>query len=93
SRLAQGLVPNGRSGQKAPPGANINQLTWSTVLEHDAQAYANTCPQSGSNQASRSDQGENFARISSYEANSNLVAAFKESTEAGTSKKVQRKER
>ncbi|KAK6031276.1 SCP-like protein [Ostertagia ostertagi] len=77
SRLAQGLVPNGPTGKKAPPGANINQLTWSTELEHDAQAYANTCPQSGSDETSRKDQGENFATVSTSSADSYLVAAFR----------------
>ncbi|KAK6016301.1 SCP-like protein, partial [Ostertagia ostertagi] len=77
SRLAQGLVPNGMTGTKLPQGMNIYKLTYSTTLEHDAQAYANTCPSMGSSQSSRSGQGENFATISTSEANSTLVAIFR----------------
>ncbi|PIO62527.1 hypothetical protein TELCIR_15911, partial [Teladorsagia circumcincta] len=78
SRLAQGLVPNGYTGRKVPRGANINQLTYSNDLEHDAQVYANTCPYGPSSEMSRNGQGENFAIISSYDAQSSvLIAAFK----------------
>ncbi|PIO68425.1 SCP-like protein [Teladorsagia circumcincta] len=77
SRLAQGMVPNGATGKKLPAGANINELSYSTDLEHDAQAYANTCPSSGSSETSRNGQGENFATISSSEAHSYQVAIFR----------------
>ncbi|KAK6030244.1 SCP-like protein [Ostertagia ostertagi] len=72
SRLAQGLVPNGMTGKKLPQGMNIFNLTYSLTLEHAAQAYANTCPSMGSGT-----QGENFATISTSEADSTLVALFR----------------
>ncbi|KAK6015776.1 SCP-like protein, partial [Ostertagia ostertagi] len=70
SRLAQGLVPNGRTGRRAPRGRNIYKIRYSTTLENDAQAYADNCTTTGSPVTSRPTQGENFDRIPSTTATS-----------------------
>ncbi|KAK5974889.1 SCP domain-containing protein [Trichostrongylus colubriformis] len=63
SRLAQGFVKNGRTGEMLPAGSNIFNMSYSMELEQAAQEYANTCPSTGS--TSLNDMGENFASISS----------------------------
>ncbi|KAK5967306.1 hypothetical protein GCK32_017014, partial [Trichostrongylus colubriformis] len=63
SRLAQGLIQNGRTGRMLPPGSNIFNMSYSMELEQAAQQYANTCPSKGS--TSLTNMGENFASISS----------------------------
>ncbi|KAK5976980.1 hypothetical protein GCK32_003766 [Trichostrongylus colubriformis] len=63
SRLAQGLVPNGKTGGNLPAGSNIFRMTYNMELERAAQAYANTCPSNGS--TSLPTMGENFASIPS----------------------------
>ncbi|KAK5965030.1 hypothetical protein GCK32_010888 [Trichostrongylus colubriformis] len=63
SRLAQGLVPNGKTGGNLPAGSDIFRMTYSVELERAAQAYANTCPSEGS--TSLTTIGENFASIPS----------------------------
>ncbi|KAK5967913.1 hypothetical protein GCK32_006495 [Trichostrongylus colubriformis] len=63
SRLAQGLVPNGKTGGNLPAGSNIFMMKYNVELERAAQAYADTCPSGGS--TSLTTMGENFASISS----------------------------
>ncbi|PIO58075.1 hypothetical protein TELCIR_20499, partial [Teladorsagia circumcincta] len=74
SRLAQGLVPNGRTGMRAPAGSNIYQMRYSTNLENDAQKFADNCTTTGSPETLRPGQGENFARISQNSAMSAQAA-------------------
>ncbi|PIO69525.1 SCP-like protein [Teladorsagia circumcincta] len=69
SRLAQGLVPNGLSGQNAPSGQNLYKMSYSTDLESEAQKYADECPASGSSLESRNNTGENFGIVSTSSAN------------------------
>ncbi|PIO69526.1 SCP-like protein, partial [Teladorsagia circumcincta] len=69
SRLAQGLVPNGLSGHNAPPGQNINNMSYSIDLESEAQKYADECAASGSSLESRNNTGENFGTVSTSSAN------------------------
>ncbi|PIO74171.1 SCP-like protein [Teladorsagia circumcincta] len=59
SRLAQGLVPNYLTNKNAPPGSNINNLTYSRELEHAAQKIADSCRFP----AQPSDVGQNFAMV------------------------------
>ncbi|KAK5964712.1 hypothetical protein GCK32_009291 [Trichostrongylus colubriformis] len=63
SRLAQGLVQNGKTGRMLPAGSNIFNMSYSIKLEQAAQKYANTCPSIGS--TSLTNMGENLASISS----------------------------
>ncbi|PIO74174.1 SCP-like protein [Teladorsagia circumcincta] len=70
SRLAQGLVPNYLTHKNAPPGSNINNLTYSRKLEHAAQKIADTCRFP----AQPSDVGQNFAMVSSSLASTSIQA-------------------
>ncbi|KAK6024185.1 SCP-like protein, partial [Ostertagia ostertagi] len=74
SRLAQGLVPNGVTGMRAPAGSNIFYMKYSTNLENAAQMVANSCLPTGSNVTTRPGYGENVATIPQYSATSPDVA-------------------